>query len=75
MDSLETGLYWSDSGQPVLSSIVWSLDGPVVGVPATSPDMLMDPLLLFNLMVRQVIRVRQCNLEVPPFGCGGPTRS
>ena len=39
MDSLETGLYWSDSGQPVLSSIVWSLDGPVVGVPATSPDM------------------------------------
>ena len=39
MDSLETGLYWSDSGQPVLSSIVWSLDGPVVGIPATSPDM------------------------------------
>ena len=39
MDSLETGLYWSDSGQPVLSSIVWSLDGPVVGVPAASPDM------------------------------------
>ena len=39
VDSLETGLYWSDSGQPVLSSIVWSLDGPVVGIPATSPDM------------------------------------
>ena len=39
MDSLETGLYWSDSGQPVLSSIVWSLDGPVLCVPATSPDM------------------------------------
>ena len=39
MDSLETGLYWSDSGQPVLSSIVWSLDGPVICVPATSPDM------------------------------------
>ena len=39
MDSLETGLCWSDSGQPVLSSIVWSLDGPIIGVPATSPDM------------------------------------
>ena len=39
MDSLETGLYWSDSGQPVLSSVVWSLDGPVMCVPATSPDM------------------------------------
>ena len=39
MDALETGLYWSDSGQPVLSSLVWSLDGPVVGMPATGPDM------------------------------------
>ena len=39
MDSRETGLYWSDSGQPVLSSVVWSLDGPVMCVPATSPDM------------------------------------
>ena len=26
MDALETGMYWSDSGQPVLSSIVWCLD-------------------------------------------------
>ena len=39
MDALETGLYWSDSGQPVLSSMVWSLDGPVIGMPATGPDM------------------------------------
>ena len=39
MDALETGLYWSDSGQPVLSSVVWRLDGPVIGVPATGPDM------------------------------------
>ena len=39
MDALETGLYWSDSGQPALSSLVWSLDGPVVGMPATGPDM------------------------------------
>ena len=39
MDVLETGLYWSDTGQPVLSSMAWSLDGPCLGFPATSSDM------------------------------------
>ena len=50
MDALETGMYWSDSGQPVLSSIVWCLDGPVVCVPATSPDMFDGSVssILFN---------------------------
>ena len=65
MDALETGLYWSDSGQPVLSSLVWSLDGPVIGVPAILVlTCLMDPLLRFSSMVRMVIKIRLCNLEV-----------
>ena len=39
MDALETGWYWMATGQPVLGSVSWSLDGPCLSIPATSPEM------------------------------------
>ena len=38
MSSLDTGLFWCETGQPVLSGLMWTLEAPASFVPLTSPD-------------------------------------
>ncbi len=38
MSSLDTGLFWSETGQPVLSGLMWTLEAPAPFVPLTSGD-------------------------------------
>ena len=38
MSSLDTGLFWCEIRQPVLSGLMWTLEAPASFVPLTSPD-------------------------------------
>ena len=38
MSSLDTGVFWCETGQPVLSGLMWTLEAPASFVPLTSPD-------------------------------------
>ena len=35
---MDTGLLWCETGQPVLSGLMWTLEAPASFVPLTSPD-------------------------------------
>ena len=48
MSSLDTGLFWSETGQPVLSGLMWTLEAPASFVPLTSGDFFDETVNSIN---------------------------
>ena len=48
LSSLDTGLFWSETGQPVLSGLMWTLEVPASFVPLTSGDFFDEMVTSIN---------------------------